>query len=90
MTGMKLNRGAVIREPGSTEKTKTGAWRAFKPILDQEKCKKCGICWANCPDAAIKKTDKGEFKVDYDYCKGCGICAQVCPFKVIKMELEEK
>lgn len=82
--------GAVIREPGSTIKNKTGGWRAMRPVLDQSKCVRCGTCWMYCPEGAIKKDEKGNFVIDYDYCKGCGICANECPVKAIKMELEKK
>jgi len=87
---LKFNKGAVIYRPGSTKNNKTGGWRSEKPIIDLGKCVKCGLCWANCPDMAIKKKENGEFKIDYDYCKGCGICANECPVKAIKMELEKK
>ena len=87
---LKFNKGAVIHEPGSTKKNKTGGWRAMRPVIDQQKCIKCGTCWMYCPDNAVKKNEKGEFEIDYDYCKGCGICANECPVKAIKMELEKK
>ncbi len=86
----KLSIGAVIKEPGSTVKTKTGGWRTFKPVTDYKECIKCGKCWAVCPEAAYKQNKEGFFEVDLDYCKGCGICAKECPKKCIKMELEEK
>ena len=82
--------GAVITEPGSTIRNKTGGWRSFRPVLDQEKCRRCGICWQFCPDNAITRNEKGEFVINYDYCKGCGICAKGCPFGAIAMEKEEK
>lgn len=85
----KISVGAVIRKPGSTLDSRTGGWRTFRPVIEQDKCKKCGICWMNCPDNAIKK--KGDkFIVDYDYCKGCLICMKQCPFKAIRKEVEEK
>jgi len=89
MTKPKISVGAVIEEPGSTVKNKTGGWRSFRPI-DQKKCIKCGICWKFCPDNAVRKNEKGEFEINYDYCKGCGICAKECPAKAIKMVKEEK
>lgn len=82
----KVNEGAVINEPGSTVKNKTGNWRIFRPIRDKKKCIKCGICWMFCPDMAIDTN----FNVNYDYCKGCGVCNVECPFKAIKMVKEEK
>ncbi len=90
MTKPKISVGAVIDEPGSTIKNKTGGWRSFRPIIDHKKCIKCGTCWQFCPDNAIRKNKKGEFEVNYDYCKGCGICANECPVKAIKMIKEEK
>ena len=89
MAGKKLTVGAVIEEPGSTKATKTGSWRSFKPIIDYEKCIKCGMCWKNCPDGAIDFKD-GKYVINYDYCKGCLICMAECPAKAISKELEEK
>ena len=85
-----FNKGAVIHEPGSTKKYKTGDWRIYKPSIDNSKCIKCGKCWMNCPDAAIRKTKDGFFEIDYDYCKGCLICEKECPVKCISHVLEEK
>ena len=87
---LKFNRGAVIKEPGSTAKYHTGAWRSFRPVVDKSKCKRCGLCWSHCPDSAVIKTPEGKFAINYTYCKGCGICAKMCPFKAIEMKLEEK
>jgi pyruvate ferredoxin oxidoreductase delta subunit len=85
----KLTLGAVIEEPGSTKANKTGSWRSFRPVIDSEKCIKCGMCWKVCPDAAIVFKD-GKYEVDYDYCKGCLICVNECPVKAIEKKLEEK
>lgn len=86
----KLTLGAVVLEPGSTRRYKTGTWRTFMPILLKEKCTKCAICWRYCPDSAIKKNEKGEFYIDYYYCKGCLICVNECPAKAIIKEVEKK
>ncbi len=86
---LKFNPGAVITEPGSSIKNKTGGWRSMRPIVDKNKCTKCGICWMFCPDNAINVAKTGA-AVDYDYCKGCLICVQVCPVKAIVMKKEEK
>ena len=76
-------------KPGTSMENKTGGWRTEKPVVDQEKCIKCGQCQINCPDGCIFVTQKGA-QPNYDYCKGCGICAQVCPVKCIKMVQEQK
>jgi len=81
--------GAVVLEPGSSLKYKTGDWRAFHPVVDKEKCVNCLFCWIYCPDGAIVRKEKW-VEVNYDYCKGCGICAKECPKEAIKMTEEQK
>lgn len=66
---------------GSTRYNKTGSWRSQRPIIHEENCISCMICWKFCPDVAI--TAESPPKIDYVYCKGCGICAEECPQKCI-------
>lgn len=87
---LKFNTGAVITEPGSTIKNKTGSWRTLKPIWNKKKCTQCMLCWMFCPDNAIPEKDGKRTATNYDYCKGCGICSQICPVKAIRMEKEKK
>ena len=86
---MKTTVGAVIEEPGSTIRNKTGGWRTLRPDINKGKCIKCGNCWLYCPDACYTITPEGAV-VDLDFCKGCGICAKVCPVRCITMVKEEK
>lgn len=79
-----LRTGAVMNEPGSSTRFKTGDWRAFRPVKDEKKCTRCMFCWLFCPEPAITP----ELKIDYDFCKGCGICAMECPVKAIVMKEE--
>jgi len=87
---MKLTTGAVIKDAGSTERNKTGGWRALRPVWDSKKCNQCMLCWEFCPDTCIPAMDGKRLETDLDYCKGCGICANVCPVKCITMVKEEK
>ena len=86
----KLNVGAVVTEPGSTVKNKTGNWRTLRPVVDSSKCTKCGLCWSFCPDISIKVDKVKGVIFDLNHCKGCGICSQVCPVNAIIMVKEEK
>lgn len=66
----------------------TGVWRYHRPVIDHEKCIKCGICKMYCPTGVIEINEKTT--IDYTYCKGCGICANECPKDAISMQLESE
>lgn len=78
----------ILLEAGSAMNYLTGDWRAFRPIVDNDKCVYCLLCWIFCPDAAVSRNDES-VDILYDYCKGCGICANECPVGAIEM-IEEK
>lgn len=65
-------------------------WREEKPVWDNTKCFKCGMCYLACPDAAIRAVEEGFFEADLEICKGCGICARQCWNGTITMVAEEK
>lgn len=86
----KFNTAAIITEPGSTVKNKTGSWRSMRPVWDEKKCTQCMLCWQFCPDNAIPEKNEKRTETNFDFCKGCGICAKICPVKAINMVKEEK
>ena len=47
-------------------------------------CTRCDTCLLYCPDAVIRRTDKG-YRIDEDYCKGCGMCVAECPRNAMEM-----
>lgn len=63
---------------------RNAGFRTSKPIIDNDKCVKCMMCYLLCPEGAVYK-DGDKLAIDYDFCKGCGICEQECKPKVIKM-----
>jgi 2-oxoacid:acceptor oxidoreductase delta subunit (pyruvate/2-ketoisovalerate family) len=69
---------------------KTGEWRSFKPVIDDEKCNKCGFCYIYCPEGVISFSKEEGPTIDYEYCKGCGICARECPSKAISLKREQE
>ncbi len=81
--------GCDVTEPGNSVNFRTGDWRSQRPVVDKEKCIKCGMCWIFCPDMAYSQTEDGYFEADMEYCKGCGICAHECPKDAITMVPEE-
>jgi pyruvate ferredoxin oxidoreductase delta subunit len=90
LTWKDMEVGNVITEAGNASLHRTGDWRTERPVMDKEKCNKCGLCWLYCPDAAIKAVKDGYYEPDLFYCKGCGICARVCPREAITMIEEEE
>lgn len=71
----------IIPSPvGENDGMITGNWRFLRPVINQEKCTQCRMCWIYCPDACINPDPAG-FTVNLKYCKGCGICWTECPVK---------
>ncbi|MBW1788411.1 MAG: nitroreductase family protein [Deltaproteobacteria bacterium] len=52
-------------------------------IIDEEKCKKDGICVRECPMVIIKQKDEDSFPEivpgGEDICNSCGHCVAICP-----------
>lgn len=82
-------RKAGLAEPATSLEVKTGEWKAFRPVIDKEKCIKCHKCVIYCPDLCIEEKE-GKIVADMNYCKGCGLCAKICPVNAIKMVKVEK
>ena len=63
-----------------------------KIIIDESKCKSCGICISVCPNKLMnysKNTNAqgltpAEFKDTEGKCTGCAMCAISCPEIAIK------
>lgn len=77
-----------ILAPGNAEERHTGSWRVERPVIDADRCTRCGLCCWRCPDGTIALDDHGYPVIDYDHCKGCMICWQQCPVGAIKREPE--
>jgi pyruvate ferredoxin oxidoreductase delta subunit len=91
ITWKDLNIGCIVTDPGSASAYRTGAWRSQRPILDTNKCIRCGLCYIFCPEGCIKLDEKDQyFKADLYHCKGCGICSKECKPKAIAMVEEEE
>ena len=52
-------------------------------VIDEEKCKSCGLCQKNCPVNAIEGEARDKRKINQDKCIKCRTCISTCPFKAI-------
>lgn len=68
-----------IHGVATSVQVKTGLWRTMRPVIDYDRCHRCWMCSAFCPDGAIAVSD-GTPHIDYDHCKGCLICVAQCPY----------
>jgi pyruvate ferredoxin oxidoreductase gamma subunit len=69
---------------------RTGNWRQFRPVLHQELCTRCWICFVRCPEAAISLDDHDYPVVNYEECKGCLLCVHECPTHAFVAEKENR
>ncbi len=82
----------VVRKPLDNKIKKTNGFIANlffpKPVIEKDKCIKCGICVDSCPvegkALAFKNGSKKEAPVyDYKKCIRCFCCQEMCPHKAI-------
>lgn len=62
-------------------------YKPAHPVIDEEKCRKCGLCAINCPYFAISADDKDIPHVNEAKCFGCGLCQSRCPVGAISKVL---
>jgi NADH:ubiquinone oxidoreductase subunit F (NADH-binding)/(2Fe-2S) ferredoxin/NAD-dependent dihydropyrimidine dehydrogenase PreA subunit len=53
-------------------------------VVIEEKCKKCGLCYRNCPSDAIIWEKKQVARIDLDKCTKCRTCITNCRFGAIR------
>ena len=54
-----------------------------KIMIDEEKCKACGLCQKSCPVEAIEGEAREKRVINQDKCIKCGTCISSCPFHAI-------
>ncbi|WP_027631647.1 4Fe-4S binding protein [Clostridium hydrogeniformans] len=62
-----------------------GRLHAIAPVVNHDKCIKCGICKTSCVYEAIAIGDK--LNIDGNKCFGCGLCVTRCPKNALSISL---
>jgi indolepyruvate ferredoxin oxidoreductase alpha subunit len=62
--------------------------------IDQEKCRKCGLCTNkfSCPAIVEIRQKSGQtptYWINPDLCWGCSVCSQVCPYRAIHVKAKK-
>jgi pyruvate ferredoxin oxidoreductase delta subunit len=90
VSSIRTGPASEIEDPGSAERYPTGDWKLQRPVLDEERCTHCLICWFFCPDDAVL-VEGGKLRgFDLDRCKGCGLCSAACPGRIHAIRMEEE
>ncbi len=62
--------------------------KVCKPLFEYrvitENCKKCGLCFKNCPAEAVIWKKKEVAEIIQEKCIKCGICKEVCKFEAVE------
>lgn len=58
----------------------------IKPVIEQDKCVKCGQCIKSCPAKTIIKNNNGIIYIDKSNCISCFCCHELCGYKAIDIE----
>ena len=72
----------------TSELRRTSGWRVHRPVIELARCTRCFLCFALCPEGAIRLDEENFPVVDYDHCKGCLVCVAECPTETIRAERE--
>lgn len=58
-----------------------------QPIINLDRCTKCGLCVSGCPENALVMTDQGPKLRQPSFCTYCTDCEALCPTGAIRTPL---
>ena len=54
--------------------------------INQDMCRRCGVCQRVCPANAIRGDRENGYKIDIEKCTKCGSCYDACKFDAIRRD----
>jgi pyruvate ferredoxin oxidoreductase gamma subunit len=78
----------IEAEATSALRTMEG-WRVYRPVIEPERCTRCFLCFALCPEGAIQLDADNYPHIDYAHCKGCLVCLTECAPQAISQLRED-
>jgi 2-oxoglutarate ferredoxin oxidoreductase subunit delta len=84
--------GVFFTEKSSSLDWMKGGKIVQKVVVNEERCKGCGLCTAACPKGIMKLSEKinaagyhPAMCIDQDACISCAMCAMNCPDVAIEV-----
>lgn len=59
----------------------------FRPVIDEQKCKDCGLCTRKCKASCI---DSRNHRIDYTRCVACMDCIETCKHGALQYRMRKK
>jgi uncharacterized protein (DUF362 family)/NAD-dependent dihydropyrimidine dehydrogenase PreA subunit len=73
--------------PGSLMRKVIEGMTSGKPFIIQGLCRKCNICYDNCPVGIIRKMQDRSLFIDGKHCIECYCCHEFCPHNAIEIKI---
>ena len=85
MHDFKLPQTKIIRMMPKAVLKGAASLIKFRPIIDDEHCKRCNLCRLSCPVDAIT-IDAKKCTINYKKCVRCLCCHEICPYRAISIK----
>ncbi|HQQ56661.1 MAG TPA: 4Fe-4S binding protein, partial [Mesotoga sp.] len=70
-----------VVEAVSSVRQPAQSFEVRNPVIDHDRCTRCGLCVSVCPYFALSLDERVE--IDGEACFGCGLCQSRCPVGAI-------